>query len=145
VPVSGPGARKPEALARSEAAKLPRFAERSEGNEPGRNRIFNQQIKNLWKSQTTSSQVVIFGTKTCHEVTGRNAHSSLVFCAPPMNAKASVRLTGTSASPIFSVVTHVVSRMARIFRAILSTASSHVRTSMSTRPLTAHRARRPRV
>ena len=40
-----------------------------------------------------------------------------------MKAKASVRLTGTSASPSFSVAVQVVSRVFRIFYATRSTAS----------------------
>jgi hypothetical protein len=49
-----------------------------------------------------------------------------MFWAPPMNAKASVRLTGTSAPPTCSVAIQLVSRTVLIFRAIRSTASSQL-------------------
>src|SRR6516164_8952365 len=47
-----------------------------------------------------------------------------------MKAIASVRLTGTSALPSFSVATHVASRVLRIFWATRSTASSQLISSM---------------
>jgi hypothetical protein len=58
----------------------------------------------------------------------------LVFCAPPRKAKASVRFTGTSASPTRSVEIHVSSRVARMRCAIFSIATSHVMSSQWSLP-----------
>jgi hypothetical protein len=57
-----------------------------------------------------------------------------VFCAPPRNAIASVRLTGTSWSPSFSVAIQVSSRTFLIFRATRSAASFHSSSSQWSLP-----------